>query len=134
MCIKQSINFARVQSCTVDQKSYFIFFHISGLLCLLAEKSQKLQNKGLKTEITSMNFVFAWWHALNRYLPQPSPNAKGTRRGCNLQGAGCKGQVTVFHQPFSEVYFLQLIINSLHGPTTLSCQETGECRLHWTVS
>lgn len=53
-------------------------------------------NNGLKTEITSMNFVFAWWHALNRYLPLPSPNAKGARGGCNLQGTGYSLSPTIF--------------------------------------
>ena len=53
------------------------------------------------------------------------------------EGVICKAQVTVYHQPFSEVYFLQLIIHSLlynFGPTTVSCQEIGERGLHWTVS
>lgn len=86
---------------------------------------------GLKTEITSMNFVFAWWHTLNRYLPLPSLNAKGTRGGCNLQGTGCSLSPTIFRSVF---FAVNNKLSTVHGPTTVSCQEIGERRLHWTVS
>lgn len=88
-------------------------------------------NNGLKTEITSMNFVFAWWHALNRYLPLPSPNAKGTRGGCNLQGTGYSLLPTIFK---SVSFAVNNKLSTVHGPTTVSCEEIGKCGLHWTVS